>query len=51
MSPEDRLASIFVVCGIGNVPEAREFLASAVGYAIQERRRAEEGIRRLADTH
>jgi hypothetical protein len=48
MPPEDRLAAIFVVSRVEGVPEARDFLASALGYANLERDRAARGLKFLS---
>jgi len=47
VAPEDRLAAIFVVSRIGNVPEAGAFLSSVLGEANLERHWAEEGLKAL----
>jgi hypothetical protein len=46
MLNEDRLASIFVISRINDVPEARAFLTSVIGEASTELRYAEEGLKR-----
>jgi len=43
MTPEERLATVFVVSQIPGVPEARSFLARVVGQANIERYFAQEG--------
>lgn len=47
LTPEERLAAIFVVSRVKQVPEAREFLISILGQANMERLWAEEGLRVL----
>jgi hypothetical protein len=47
MSPEDRLAAIFVVSRIQGVPESREFLLSTLAEANMERYWAENGLKPL----
>ena len=47
MVSEDRLAAIFAVSRIKDVPEARAFLTSTLGEANQERHWAEEGLKLL----
>jgi hypothetical protein len=46
---EDRLATIFVVSQISGVPEARGFLASAMGEANLEHHWAGEGLKRFGE--
>jgi hypothetical protein len=51
MSPEDRSAAVFAVSRIAGVPEARDFLAQALGESNLEGRFAEEGLERLGENH
>jgi HEAT repeat protein len=46
---EERLAAIFVVSQISNVPESMEFLASALGQANLQRHWAEDGLKLSAN--
>jgi len=47
MATEDRLAAIFVVSRIKDVPEARALLAQALGEANMQRHWADEGLKLL----
>jgi HEAT repeat protein len=47
MSPEDRLAALFVVSRVGGGPEARAFVVRALGEANLQRYWAEEGLKLL----
>ncbi len=45
MKPEERLAAVFVVSRIGDVPEARSFLSTVASRANLERYFAQEGMK------
>lgn len=47
MTPEERLAAIFVVSQVRNVPEAKAFLNRAQGQDNMERYFAEEGVKAI----
>jgi hypothetical protein len=49
LSPEQRLAAIFVVSRVKNVPEAKAFLSSVIGDANQMRHWAEDGLHAIGD--
>ncbi len=48
MTDADRLAAIYVIGRIPGVPEARDFLQSALAQANQERFRAIQGLKAQA---